>query len=230
MRFRYTLLALLFLLPAVVHAQSVPLPAAACASLRADRAALPTPMTQVQRGIMLNRAAWAARAAHVGVSRKVSGTMCPAPPGSGSPTISCDTLFLENPASPATGPWSYWDVIVGDAAQSINCGASTNKNADPARRWLAPVEPAGSTTPPPVPPDSDLSARVAVLEATVKAQSNQLAILDARVTVLGNRVTALESAPGSTACVASELTTSRDGGGWFGPGHTHRVVACAPPK
>lgn len=211
-----------------VSAQSLPLPAAACQSLRADRAKLPTPMTQAQRSAMLNRAAWEARAARLGLSRKVSGNMCPAPPGIGT-TIACDVLFLENPSSPNAGPWHYWDVIVGDAAQSINCGASSNTNGDPARKWLAPVDPGGGTTPvPPIPPSTDLTARVVALETTVKAQQSALAALDARVTVLGNRVTALEAHAPAQPCTPHELTTTRDGGGWYGPGHSHRVTTPCP--
>lgn len=220
------LLAFVLAYRPIQAAPSIPLPAAACAALRADRAKLPTPMTPAQRGAMLNHAAWEARAAGVGLSRKVSGTFCPAPAGI-TTTISCDALFKENPASPAAGPWSYWDVIVGDAAQSINCGPSTNQNGDPARRWLAPVDPGGGSTPippvvPPVPPD--LTGRVVALETIVASQQKALTVLDARLTVLGNRVTALEAAP--APCVPHEVSTTRDGGGWYGPGHSHRVTVC----
>lgn len=201
---------------ASVSAQSVPLPATVCQELRTGRAALPTPMTAAQRGVLLNRAAWVGRAGGIGLSRKTAGNICPSPVGS----IGCDVLRLQSGV--------YWDVITGNAAESINCSNSAGTITDPARAWVAPVEPAG-TTPTPVPPDTDLTARVAVLEATSKAQAsdiaalkNQIAALDARLTVLGNRVTALEHAPSTPPppCVPTDVQTSRS------LGHTHRVTVC----
>lgn len=209
----------------VVSAQSVPLPAAVCQELRTGRAALPTPMTAAQRGVLLNRAAWVGRAAGIGLSRKTAGNICPSPVGS----IGCDVVRLQN--------GTYWDVITGNAAESINCGNSMGTITDPARAWVAPVEPAGGGgTPPPVdPPQSDLTARVAALEATSKAQASdiaalksQVAALDARLTVMGNRVTALEAHAPAPPCTPHEVTTTRDGGGWYGPGHSHRVAIPCP--
>jgi uncharacterized coiled-coil protein SlyX len=133
--------------------------------------------------------------------------------------------------------------ILGDAeGQAIPAWGPTQPTGHgPIANWRAPLDPAtlpggGGTPvppdPPPTPPPStDLTARVAALEATVKAQAatlttlqQQTAALDLRLVVLGNRVTALESAPPGGGSPGQSVETSRSGGGWYGPGHTHTVV------
>jgi hypothetical protein len=160
--------ALSILLPAAAAAQ--PLPADVCATLHAVRGGGAI-TSNAQLGEMLNRIAWTHRAAGIGVNRKSGGNACPSPAG----LIACDILQRQSDGA-------AWDVF-GSAGPgeptTPACGGAIAPITDPARPWVAPVNP-GSDPEPPAPtptptpaPTQDLSsllARLDVLEASLRAE------------------------------------------------------------
>jgi hypothetical protein len=162
--------ALSILVPAAAASQ--PLPADVCATLHAVRGGGAI-TSNAQLGEMLNRIAWTHRAQGFGVNRKSGGNNCPSPAG----LIACDILQRQSDGA-------AWDVF-GSAGPgeptTPSCGGAIAPITDPARPWVAPVEPngtsagdggssgGGTTTTPPV----DLApilARLDTLEAALRAE------------------------------------------------------------
>lgn len=162
------------------------LPKAACDVLRGEVKKLPAGFFHQQcepagnpacpLGPILNAAAWTARADGIGLSRKEQGNHVLSPAGK----IAADVLMLSSGI--------YFDVFsdVDGPGFSINCGGPNGTITDPARGWVAPVNP--GTTPPPTPPPPtcadceralDLARRELVqVRDEVNARDNRIAVLE----------------------------------------------------
>jgi len=147
------------------------LPDAVFATLKAERARFGATPTDVELGVLLNRVAWAHRADGFGLSRKVGGTTAPFPGGG---TICHDVLQLRDGTA--------WDVLLAAGEGATPVQGDSFLITDPARPWVAPVdpgtppmpEPPTPEPPTPEPPDfapvvAELAAQVAALETRVKA-------------------------------------------------------------
>jgi len=132
---------------------------------RAEFGAVPS---SVELGILLNRVAWAHRAAGFGLSRKVGGTVVPFPGGG---TICHDVLQLLDGTA--------WDVLVGAGEAATPTQGESFLITDPARPWLAPVDP-GESLPEPA-PEPELVPAPAPVPPSVPDLTEPLAELSARV-------------------------------------------------
>ena len=157
------------------------LPDAVFATLRAERARFGVIPTDVKLGVLLNRVAWAHRDAGFGLSRKVGGTTVLFPGGG---TICHDVLQLLDGTA--------WDVLLAAGEGATPVQGDSFLITDPARPWVAPVDPGMQPTPeppapepptpePPIPEPPDLAPVIAALIVQVAA--------------LETRVKALEAAP-----------------------------------
>lgn len=199
------------------------LPSSVCSALKAERAKYGTPIAGADVAKVLNATAWANRNLGMGMAGKTGGTTCKLPNGK---TIACDYIVRQ---SDNVG----WDVLGdSDSTATVNCNSKGVLMAS-NRPWVAPSDPGGST-PPPDPPPSDLTARVAALEKQNTAQAAQISALQAdvsnvraevvalraQVNSLGDRVLVLENKPPGSSCTVQEVSTSSN---W---GHSHRVKTC----
>jgi hypothetical protein len=132
------------------------LPDAVFTIVKEERARFGAIPTDVELGIMLNRMAWRAGVGF-GLSRKDSSTRAPFP-GGGS--IAHDVLMRQDGTA--------WDVLHAAGAAATPVQGESFVITDPARGWIAPVDPDRVTPPgPSLPPGSELEHRFAVLEARV---------------------------------------------------------------
>lgn len=161
--------ALSILVPAAAAAQ--PLPAEVCATLHAVRGSGAI-ASNAQLGEMLNRIAWTHRAQGLGVNRKSGGNNCPSPAG----LIACDILQRQSDGA----AWDVFGAAGPGEPTTPSCGGAIAPITDPARPWVAPVEPSGpsagdggssgpTTTTPPV-DLAPLLARLDTLEAALRAE------------------------------------------------------------
>jgi len=129
------------------------------ATLTAERAKYGPAPNEIELGLLLNCVAWAHWTEGYGLSRKVGGATAPFPGGG---TIAQDILMLRDGTA--------WDVLYaaggGGPARPVQ-GESLGIITDPARGWVAPVNPGTQSEPPA--PSSDLAKRVADLEAKLTA-------------------------------------------------------------
>jgi hypothetical protein len=150
---RLTVLAsLLALACAAPPAAAQNLPPDVCTTLREVRGSGPI-TSDAQLGAMLNRVAWTHRLEGIGLNRKAGGNNCPSPAG----VVACDILQRKSDGT-------AWDVLgsagVGEPT-TVNCGGAIGLITDPARPWVAPVDPGGTptpaepSTPAPTPPATD---------------------------------------------------------------------------
>jgi hypothetical protein len=141
------------------------LPADVCTTLRQVRGSAPI-TSNAEIGAILNRVAWTHRADGIGLSRKTGGNHCESPAG----PIACDILQLRDGTA--------WDVLSAAGPgepTSPTCGGSIGTLIDPARPFVAAVDP-GDT---PDTPDTDRPAPPAPSAdaATADLQRQQLAAL-----------------------------------------------------
>ena len=102
-----------------------------------------------QLGIILNNTAWAHRGQGFGLSRKDNGAKAPFP-GGDPPFIAHDILMLQDGTA--------WDCLIGAGAEAVPSQGESFVITDPAREWVAPVQPQGQ------PPPPDLGAVLAKLD------------------------------------------------------------------
>ena len=209
-----TLLLVCLFLPSLAFGQSNLL-----GDVQAERAKYPATMTRAQVADLLNAVAWKNRADGWGLLKKGAGNSCPLRDVS----ISCDILIhrgsinhydvlidAENTARPT------WN-LVGPCVLGPSSGCAMEN-------FLAPVQPNGEPgpqpDPDPLPPPVDLGpiiSRLNALEASRDAQQRILegALADlavarseanmaqAGVSLLADKVKALEARPIVTGCKAS---------------------------
>jgi hypothetical protein len=159
---------LLCLLTSAASAAAQDLPADVCTTLRQVRGSAPI-TSNAEIGAMLNRVAWTHRAQGLGLSRKAGGNHCESPAG----PIACDILQLRDGTA--------WDVLSSAGPgepTSPNCGGSIGRLTDPARPFVAAVDP-GDTPDTPDTPDTNPSAppEPSADIATADLQRQQLAAL-----------------------------------------------------
>lgn len=205
-RSTYYLLAALFALltcSSQARAQS----SAILDDLRAQRAKYGTPMTEEERGKLLNDTAlMQSPATDGGVSwgllLKTTGANCPQPVS--GIRIACDILVYRPTAV-------FYDVIIDGEGQGLI--PETLPPAQPLTDASRFIVPAGDAPQPPRPPADELAAltaRVAALErgltqavADISALADTVSRVDATATQAIGRVSALESIVKSMTCRAT---------------------------
>jgi len=141
------------------------------ATLKAERARFGAQPTDEELGVLLNRVAWAHRDAGFGLSGKVGGTTVPFPGGG---TICHDVLQLRDGTA--------WDVLLAAGEGATPVQGDSFLITDPARPWVAPVDP--GTPPAPKPPAPEPPIPEPPLAPVVEALAAQVAALEARVETL----------------------------------------------